>query len=515
MKTDVLIIGSGIAGLTLAIKVARSSPDRRVVIVTKKGLLESNTNLAQGGIAVALNGHDDSFEKHIEDTLRAGDGLCERAVVEKVVRDAPQRLQELADWGIEFDKDENGKVQLGREGGHSENRIVHHKDVTGNFVAERLVRQVQRLKNIRVLTDHFAIDLVTRRERLSGKTACTGAVVFDVTGKRRRSIVSRVTVLATGGAGQVYASTTNPLVATGDGVAMAFRAGARVSDMEFIQFHPTAFYSEDENPCFLISEAVRGFGGYLRGKNGERFVLKHDNRGELASRDIVSKAIHQEMLHDGVKSVYLDCRHLEQAQFRKHFPNIYDHCLSKGLDVAEELIPVAPAAHYICGGVDTDISGLTSLKNLYACGECARTGLHGANRLASNSLLEALVFAHQIFLSVDSSIDAIRMPSEYVIYRLPNRAAPRDEWVASVRKSVRAMMSNAAGIVRSTSALLDASRKLRIIGAQLNELYSVSQHQVDIGELRNIVQVSQLIVDQSLARTENKGTFFNMDLNKQ
>lgn len=512
MKTDILIIGSGIAGLTLAIKAALVSPQRSVTIVTKKGILESNTNLAQGGIAVALDNHSDSFEKHIEDTLHAGDGLCDRSVVEKVVRDAPQRLHELAEWNIEFDKDENGEVQLGREGGHSQNRIVHHKDVTGNFVAAGLVRQIERLKNINVLTDHFALDLTTRRDRVSGKATCTGAVILDIKKKRKRSIASRVTVLATGGAGQVYLSTTNPLVATGDGVAMAWRAGARIGDMEFIQFHPTAFYCEEENPCFLISEAVRGFGGYLRSKSGERFVLKHDVRGELASRDIVSKAIHQEMLHEGGKSVYLDCRHLEQSAFRNHFPNIYEHCLSKGFNIADTLVPVAPAAHYICGGIETDISGKTSIENLYACGECARTGLHGANRLASNSLLEALVFAHQIYSSIESQISSIGFASNFIMHRLSNRAQHRAEWVSQTRKAVRTLMSNAAGIVRSTSSLIDAKRKLKIIGAQLDELYSVSDHEVDIAELRNIVHVSQLIVEHSLSRKQNKGTFFNIDL---
>jgi L-aspartate oxidase len=512
-ETDVLIIGSGIAGLSLAAKVAEQFPAMDITLITKKELLESNTNFAQGGIAVALDKLHDSFEKHIEDTLRAGDGLCRREVVEKVVTEGPDRLRELFGWGIDFDKNTDGEIDLGKEGGHTENRVIHYKDVTGNHVAEGLLRHISDLRNVKLKTHHFAIDLITVRDDFSNnRISCVGAVVLEETTGTIRTITSRVTVLATGGIGQVYKTTTNPLIATGDGIAIAHRAGATICDMEFIQFHPTAFYSSEENPSFLISEAVRGFGAYLRSSSGERFVLNYDQRGELASRDIVSKAIHSELAKEGAKSVYLDCRHISKPRLRKHFPNIYQHCLSKGFDLSSEVVPVAPAAHYLCGGIEVDLSGRTSVENLYACGECSHTGLHGANRLASNSLLEALVYSHRIFLDIKNDLPLITRPAPVNYCAVTLNAEPREKWIEEKRMLVRMAMSRHAGIVRTNEGLAKTKKLLDMLALQLEELYSVSVPSVSMCELRNILAVARLILEHSIRRKENKGTYFNSDL---
>jgi L-aspartate oxidase len=512
MKTDVLIIGSGIAGLTFAIKFASVFPGKSVTLVTKQGVLESSTNLAQGGIAVALDKVQDSFEKHIEDTLKAGDDLCSPEVVDMAIREAPGRLRDLQQWGINFDCDDAGDIQLAMEGGHSVNRVVHRKDATGNYVAERLSDYLQKIANVKILPYYFAVDLVTERRRDNFDKTCIGSVVLDVKAGRLRTISASVTVIATGGAGQVYQTTTNPIIATGDGIAMAHRAGASIANMEFVQFHPTAFYSKDGNPSFLISEAVRGFGGFLRSKSGARFVFEYDQRGELASRDIVSKAIHQEMLKSGESSVFLDCTHFSAEELTDHFPNIFDHCLKRGFDISKTLLPVAPAAHYLCGGIVTDGHGRTTIDRLYACGECACTGMHGANRLASNSLLESLVFAHRIFLDVGKRIGEIKPPGK-ITHRSPHvLIGQRDEWITEKRKEIRCMMSACAGIIRTTALLDKAQRELHLLANQLEEMYSLSFPAVNICELRNLVATARLIISQALHRRENKGTHYNRDL---
>lgn len=511
MKTDVLIIGSGIAGFTMAIKLAKAFPEKTVTIITKKNFLDSNTNLAQGGIAVVIKEDKDSFEKHISDTFSAGDGLGDKEVIERVVREAPGRLRELQEWGIFFDRTSAGEPDLAREGGHSASRIVHYKDTTGNHVAEALFRQVKTLPNVQLLSHHLAVDLITKRNSGTGTRTCIGAVVLDCMENRLKTYASCITVIATGGLGQVYQTTTNPVVATGDGIAMAWRAGASVADMEFIQFHPTALYSENDNPAFLISEAVRGFGGYLRSGNGERFVLRYDSRGELACRDVVSKAIHQELLRQQTSAVFLDCTHLPAEELGAHFPAIYEKCLSRGYDLSRTLVPVAPAAHYLCGGIVTDIDGKTSITNLYACGECARTGLHGANRLASNSLLEALVFAHQAFLDISSTLPQMQSPRNIAHQRLSVVARPRPDWVNEKRRELRSLMARCAGIVRTDSLLRSGLRDVVTTASQADELYSVSYPTEDLAELRNMLQVSRLILEHSLARKDNRGTYYNLD----
>ncbi|HET9486439.1 MAG TPA: L-aspartate oxidase, partial [Chryseosolibacter sp.] len=405
--TDVLIIGSGIAGLSVAIKVAQRFPDRQCLVITKQESAESNTRYAQGGIAVVSDFDNDSFEDHITDTLTAGDGLCDPAVVSHVVQQAPERLRELMSMGADFDRNSSGELVLGREGGHKANRIIHFQDITGLNISNALLEKVKTLPNITLLSHYVALDLLMTLD----KATCYGAYVLNQETEEIEAYVAAVTVLATGGSGQLYRTTTNPLIATGDGIAMAYRAGARVSNMEFVQFHPTAFYDPFTSPAFLISEAVRGEGAYLRNRKGERFMFRYHIDGELACRDVVSRAIASEIQESNEHYVYLDCTHISPEKLFKHFPNIYANCLSKGIDLIHDYIPVAPAAHYLCGGIDVDLRSRTNVANLYAVGECSNTGLHGANRLASNSLLEATVFAHNCFEDVEKSLAQIVVPS--------------------------------------------------------------------------------------------------------
>ena len=391
ITTNYLIIGSGVAGLTFALKMANRFPERTITIITKANADESNTKYAQGGIAIVTDKIEDSYQKHIEDTLICGDGLCDEAVVKMVITEGPKRLKELIEWGAQFDKNAKGTFDLGKEGGHSENRVVHHKDQTGHEIQRAILEQVIQKENITVLDHHFALELITQDNR------CVGAYALDEKTNEVITYQSDFTLLATGGIGHLYGHTTNPIIATGDGIAMAYRASATIQDMEFIQFHPTVLFDKGSGSKFLISEAVRGFGARLRTKNGELFMLNYDSRGDLASRDIVSQSIDLELKKSGDECVYLDCTHLDMEGFKNHFPMIYKHCKKVGIELETEWIPVVPAQHYLCGGIVVDINGKTSIENLFACGECSRTGLHGANRLASNSLLEALVYSDKIY----------------------------------------------------------------------------------------------------------------------
>ena len=391
IQTNYLIIGSGVAGLTFALKIAEQFPHKKITIVTKANRDESNTRYAQGGIAVVTDKIIDSYEKHIEDTLICGDGLCDEEVVKMVITEGPKRLKDLIEWGAKFDKNTQGTLDLGKEGGHSENRVVHHKDQTGQEIQRAISNQVHQKENILVLDYHLAIDLITENNR------CLGAYVLDEKTNEILTFQSDFTLLATGGIGHLYGHTTNPIIATGDGIAMAYRANAIVKEMEFIQFHPTALYDTSTGTSFLISEAVRGYGAYLRTKSGHRFMPDYDSRGDLASRDIVSQSIDLELKKSGDDCVYLDCSHIEMDGFIKHFPMIYTHCKGLGIELSKDWIPVVPAQHYLCGGIVVDATGRTSVENLFACGECSRTGLHGANRLASNSLLEALVYSDKVY----------------------------------------------------------------------------------------------------------------------
>ncbi len=514
IKTNYLVIGSGVAGLTFAVKIAEKCPTQTVTIVTKGDEDESNTKYAQGGVAVVLDLKEDSFQKHIEDTLIAGDGLCDSSVVNMVVKDGPKRLKELIDWGANFDINKEGEFDLGREGGHSEYRVVHHKDSTGFEVERALLQRAHQLENVTILTHHFAIDLITEhhiREEYTKDLSCYGAYVLNEKTKKVITIHAQNTILASGGIGSVYGHTTNPIIATGDGVAMAYRAKAKIKDMEFIQFHPTAMYSQERGPSFLISEAVRGFGAYLRDKNGKRFMLDYDDRAELASRDIVSQSIDKVLKASGDTNVYLDCTHLDQESFITHFPTIYEKCKSSHINIAKDWIPVVPASHYLCGGIIVDKNGKTTLNNLYSCGETSRTGLHGANRLASNSLLEALVYAHIIFKVLsqkDSSTLEVAIPkwndSGTVIQK-------ENVLIQHNLKQLQALMRDYVGIVRSNSRLNKATIKLNVIYEEVEELYRTSKVDTTLCELRNMINVAHLIIRQSLERKENKGGYFNID----
>lgn len=515
---DVLIIGSGIAGLSVAIKVAQNFPDRQCVIITKQESAESNTRYAQGGIAVVSDFAHDSFEAHIADTLSAGDGLCDRQVVEHVVHQAPQRLKELMEAGADFDRDESGALILGREGGHKANRIIHSKDVTGLNISTALLERVKALPNISVLSHHVAIDLLLSDdidERGGRKASCQGAWVLNLETGRIEQYRAYHTVLATGGIGQLYATTTNPLIATGDGIAMASRAGARISNMEFIQFHPTALYDPGSNPAFLISEAVRGQGAYLRNADGERFVFRYHVDGELACRDVVARAIASEIAQSHEPCVYLDCTHISKDILTRHFPNILQTCLAKGIDITRDYVPVAPAAHYLCGGIDVDLKSRTSIKRLYAVGECSNTGLHGANRLASNSLLEATVFAHNCFEDISASLKgrSYRV-DDFAAHNMTGVTYPIDDVAALAKKKeqLQRLMTRYAGIVRSNDGLEQASKEIGVLESACSEgrLYAI--HSPEWYELRNMLVCAKLIVDQSLLRQENRGGFFNRDL---
>lgn len=513
MKTQLLIIGSGVAGLTLAVKYAEAFPKKNITIVTKGNEDESNTKYAQGGVAVVLDDKSDSFEEHIKDTLISGDGLCDKTVVNMVITEGPKRFRELLVWGAQFDVDQTGNLDLGKEGGHSKYRVVHHKDITGYEIERALLSRVHQLKNITLLTHHFAIDLITEHQlkQISKQITCFGAYVLNQKTGKIITIQAESTVLAAGGIGHVYGHTTNPTIATGDGIAMAYRAKARIKDMEFVQFHPTALYTKDEGSAFLISEAVRGFGAYLRTKVGNRFMPNYDERAELASRDIVSQSIDSELKKSGDSCVFLDGTHLDLESFKSHFPNIYQTCLEHNIDIAKDWIPVVPASHYLCGGIEVDTNGKTSITNLFACGECTRTGLHGANRLASNSLLEALVYAHHIYkyhcahtISVknqhipDWNDDGTSIPKEHIL-------------IKHNLKELQALMRDYVGIVRSNNRLKKAISHLDVIYNEVEELYKTSKITTTLCELRNMVNVAHLIIGQSLDRKENKGGYFNVD----
>lgn len=511
IHTDFLIIGSGIAGMTLAVKLAEYFPTKKVILVTKAG--ESNTRFAQGGVAAVLDQIQDSYQKHIEDTLRAGDGLCDLDVVKHVVEQGPVRIKELLDWGTQFDRGPEQQLLLSREGGHTARRIVHHKDATGKEIERALRLRVQKLANIQVLEDCYAFDLKLTATIKPTKQTITGAHILDQNTREATFIYAQTTTLATGGIGQLYTHTTNPSIATGDGIAMALRANAKLKSMEFIQFHPTVFYEKNAGTSFLISEAVRGYGAYLKNSKGHRFVLDYDPRGELASRDIVSRAIYLELSHSKEKCVYLDCTHLKIEEFKNHFPNIYQTCLNRGVDISKNWIPVIPAVHYLCGGIVVDAYGKSTIGNLFACGECSYTGLHGANRLASNSLLEALVYAHSIFeyhkrsFSKEIVFDSIDPPAikSYTVIEESNQIKEKlDE--------LQTLMSENAGIVRSTEQLIQARVKLKTLSKALQTSIPKTFINTGLCEYRNMLAVAQMIIEHSIARKENVGGYYNSQL---
>jgi L-aspartate oxidase len=519
MKTDFLVIGSGIAGLTYALKTAQHFPDKSVIVITKTRSDETNTKYAQGGIAGVMNPDDDSFSKHMEDTLVAGDGLCDPSVVEIVVKEGVERINEMISWGARFDREPDGDFKLGKEGGHSVHRILHHKDVTGKEMERTLLEAVRKCSNITIINHCFVLDLITQHHlgflvtKSTPDVECYGVYVLNLQTNKIEKIVSRITLLASGGNGQVYRTTTNPTIATGDGVAMVYRAKGRIENMEFIQFHPTALYEASiQGHSFLITEAVRGDGGILRNHKGESFMERYDSRKDLAPRDIVARAIDNEMKINGTEYVYLDCRHMDAEQFMMHFPNIHEKLSSIGLNFKKDMIPVAPAAHYSCGGVKTDVWGHTSIKNLFATGECASTGLHGANRLASNSLLEAMVFSHRSFLATVNEIDRIVLREDIPDWNAAGTSAPKEMiLITQSLKELKLLMSDYVGIVRNNERLKRANRRLDLLHEETEQIYHKTEVSPQLCELRNMITVAYLIVKSAELRKESRGLHFNTD----
>ena len=516
-KVDFLVIGSGIAGLSYALKVAKYGS---VCVVAKTKADETATRYAQGGIAAVMY-DPDTYEKHINDTINAGDELSDKNVVRFTIEESTARVKELIEWGTKFDKDRSGKYNLAKEGGHSEYRVLHRKDQTGLEIEKALLRQLRKNKNIQLYENYFTLDLITQHHlgeeiyRNTPDIMCFGAYVLNPKTNEIYTILSKTTLVASGGAGNVYATSTNPKIITGDGIAMAYRAKGEVENMEFIQFHPTSLYNPKEKPSFLITEAMRGFGAVLKTKKDKEFMKKYDKRESLAPRDIVARAIDNEMKISGDEHVYLDATHLNSNELIKHFPGIYAKCLSIGIDITKEMIPVVPAAHYVCGGIKVDDYGRTSIRNLYASGECSSTGLHGANRLASNSLLESLVFSHRASIDAASKIKSLDFWDE--IPDWDSSGTVLNEEMVLITQSLKELqniMSSYVGIVRSDLRLKRALGRIEIIYRETEELYNKSVLTVEICELRNIINIAYLIIKMALKRKESRGLHYSIDYPK-
>ena len=512
---DYLVIGSGIAGMSFALKVAGSG---RVALICKTKLEEANTYFAQGGVASVTNLEVDNFDKHIEDTMIAGDWLSDPVAVRKVVTEAPSQIRELIEWGVEFDKNPDGNFDLHREGGHSEFRILHHQDNTGAEIQESLIRAVKANPNIDIFENHFAIEIITQHHlgkivtRRTPDITCFGAYVLNPESGKVDTFLSRVTLMATGGVGAVYTTTTNPLVSTGDGIAMVYRAKGTVKDMEFIQFHPTALYHPGDRPSFLITEAMRGYGAVLRNMRGEEFMHKYDPRLSLAPRDIVARAIDSEMKLYGDDHVYLDVTHKDPEETKRHFPNIYKKCLSLGIDITKDYIPVAPAAHYLCGGIKVDTNAESSIQRLYAVGECSCTGLHGGNRLASNSLIEAVVYADAAARHAMEVKDRYQIRHDVPEWNDEGTSLPEEMvLITQSIKEVGQIMSAYVGIVRSDLRLKRAWNRLDILYEETERLFKRSTASREICELRNIINVGYLIMRQAMERKESCGLHYTVD----
>ncbi len=518
-RSDFLVIGSGIAGLTFAIKASELGT---VHLVTKKKDSDSNTNYAQGGIASVL-APDDSIESHIADTLKTGAGLCNEDAVRMIVENGPSRIAELSEWGTRFSmkKDSAGKdvFDLGREGGHSKNRIVHARDLTGQEVERALLEKISTIRNITIFEDHTAVDLLTEHQlgldHERAQKTCYGAYIMENSSGDIHSFIAPITMLASGGVGQIYQHTTNPEIATGDGIAMAYRAGALVADMEFIQFHPTSLYHKGGGRSFLISEAVRGEGAILTTISGKRFMEGIHPMKELAPRDIVARTIDSELKKSGEKYVLLDISFKGEAFLRNRFPAIFQKCLDEGIDISKDPIPVVPAAHYLCGGIITDRFGRSSIKNLFVSGESACTGVHGANRLASNSLLEGIVFSHSAAEYLRTHPEILKSRDALPEFPLWNKEGTFDleEWILIQhnKEDVKRLMWDYVGIVRTNLRLQRAQRRIKFLAEEIYDYYRRSTLTLELVELRNLVTVAGLIIEGALHRKESRGLHHNTD----
>ena len=504
LKTDILIIGGGISGLTLAIKLAELAKDQKILIITKETLIDCNTYNAQGGIACVWD-KTDSFKKHIQDTVIAGDGLCDENVVKEIITQAPERINELIDLGVSFNRNENGQYDLGREGGHSQRRVLHVNDLTGEAIQNVLIKNVKKLSNIEIKENWCAVNLYAQNFK------CYGAYVLDQNNKEIHNIAAKAVILATGGTGKIYLYTTNPDVASGDGIAMAYRAGTTIANMEFIQFHPTCLYHPYAK-SFLISEALRGEGAILRDVYGNEFMEKYHPLKELAPRDIVSRAIDAELKRSGDDYVYLDIASYKDAPFiKKNFPGIYENCLKFNIDITKEPIPIVPAAHYCCGGVMAKIDGTTDVNNLFVIGESACTGFHGANRLASNSLLEGLVSAHECANILKEKISKLRI-REFPEWE-PGNAVPSTEAVIITQNwdEIRRFMWNYVGIVRTDKRLKRAKKRINLLLDEIDQYYWDFKIEKNLVELRNLATVAKIIIVSAISRKESRGIHYNLD----
>lgn len=513
-KFDFLVVGSGIAGISFALKASKYG---KVALLCKSALETTNTSYAQGGIA-SVTYEPDNFEKHIHDTLVAGDGHCDVLAVEKVIREAPGQIEELLQWGVDFDRDEQGQFDLHKEGGHSEFRILHHKDNTGYEIQQSLIRKIRTVPQIHVFENHFAIEILTQHhlgEIVTQHTPgveCYGAYVLDQRTNHIQTFLARVTMLATGGIGNVYATTTNPSIATGDGIAMVQRARGAIRDMEFVQFHPTALYQPGVRPNFLITEAIRGYGAVLRCQDGREFMHKYDERGSLAPRDIVARAIDNEMKIKGHDFVYLDVTLKDPEVTKTHFPNIFKKCLELGIDITKDYIPVCPTQHYLCGGIVVDMNAQTSIERLYAAGECSCTGLHGANRLASNSLIEAIVYADAAIRNAVEKLDSISYNEFIPAWNDEGTSLPEEMvLITQSFREVEQIMNSYVGIVRSNLRLKRAMSRLEILFRETEDLFDRSVVSRELCELRNVISVAYLIIKHALRRRESRGLHYTMD----
>ncbi|MDC3276491.1 L-aspartate oxidase [Flavobacteriaceae bacterium] len=515
MTKDVLVIGTGISGLTYAIQIAEENPNISIVLISKSDMKEGNTRYAQGGIAVVSNFKKDSFEKHIEDTLTAGAGTCDPEVVKFVIEEGYERVNELIEWGAQFDK-KRKKLDLAKEAGHSEKRIVHFKDQTGQHIQEALLIKIKTYSNIELLEQHTLVDLITDHHSKEKVNRCYGAYVISQKEEKIKKITSKITVLSTGGAGSLFAHSTNPEISTGDGLGAAYRARVLMEGLPYVQFHPTALQPKVNGHTFLITEAVRGAGGKLVNMQGERFMVKNDSRAELAPRDIVAREIQKEIENQKEEFVWLDGSGIDKKQWKNHFPTILETCKNLGIELPEEPIPVVPAAHYFCGGIKVNKKSESQLKGLYAIGECSATGLHGTNRLASNSLLESLVFAQR---AAQDTLLALRkkLPNEAFYNAIPQwngdgySNSIEIQEIKKYRNELQELMTKYVGIFKTNSGLKIAENRIDQIYKAINSIYNKNKLTYGLCELRNMVSIAYLITKQSQGITQNQGVFYNHD----